>query len=82
MDHGLRIVVGMTGLFVFLYGWVGQQWALARHRVTNSNGPWFDWRPRLAKREWFNSDYGYRMYRWAGRSTLLGGLIMLVSWWL
>jgi len=79
MDHGLRTIIIMTGLFVFLYGWVGQLWALARHRAPDSNGPWFDWRFRTAKREWFASDYGYRLYRWAGRSTLIGGLIMLAA---
>jgi hypothetical protein len=82
MNNGLRIIIGITGLFVFLYGWIGQQRALARHRAPDSVGPWLDWRPRIAKREWFASEYGYRLYRWAGWSTLLGGLIMLAAGWL
>jgi hypothetical protein len=80
MDNGLRMIVSNSGLFVLLCGWLGQQWALARHRASDSAGPWLDWRPRIAKRNWFASEYGYRLYRWAGRSTLLGGLIMLTAW--
>jgi hypothetical protein len=80
MNNELRTIISTAGLFIFLYGWVGQQLALARHRTPDSAGPWLDWRFRSAKRDWFASEYGYRLYRWAGRSTLLGGLIMLAAW--
>ena len=78
----LRIIISLAGLFVFLCGWLGQLWSLARHRAPQSAGPWFDWRPRIAKREWFASDYGYRMYRWSGWNTLAGGIIMIAAQWL
>jgi len=79
MDNEVRSIMTMAGMFVFLYGWIGQLRALFRHRAPNSNGPWFDWRPRLAKRDWFATEYGHRMYRWAGWNTLIGGTIMLVA---
>jgi hypothetical protein len=79
MDKELRTIMTMTGVLVFLYGWVSQMWALAHHRAANSTGPWFDWRPRIARRNWFASDYGYRMYRWAGWNTLIGGLMLLAA---
>jgi len=80
MSTAFRMIIAFAGLFLFVYGWVAQQWALTRYRAAISPGPWFYWRLRIAKRDWFASDDGYRMYQWAGWSTLIGGAIMLASW--
>lgn len=82
MNDVIRTIVAIAGTITFLHGLVLQRWALARHRATDSDGPWLSWRPSnwRAKRDWFSSDYGYRLYRWAQWHTLVGGLIMLVVW--
>jgi len=82
MNDALRLVCSLTGLFVFLFGWITQLRTLSRHRAPDSDGPWFSWRFQTAKRSWFATDYGYRQYRWASWNTLIGGLIMMIAWFL
>jgi hypothetical protein len=82
MDERLRLILIVAGTIVCVYGAVMQNYALLRHRATDSVGPWMGWNPRnwRERREWFASDYGYRMYRWYGWCTLMGGMISTVGW--
>ena len=84
MDEKLRAIITFAGLFTLLYGLVLQRWALAHHRAADSTGPWLGLPPRQwkAKREWFASEYGFRLYRNAAWHIVVGALIMLAARWL
>ena len=82
MDERLRSIVIMAGMIVCAHGVVMQRYALWRHRAAHSDGPWMSWNPKRwrERREWFASDYGYRLYRWYGWSTLIGGVMATIGW--
>lgn len=82
MDEKVRSILIIAGMLTCLHGLVMQRYALARYRAPDSDGPWMSWNPKnwRERRDWFANDYGYRLYRWAGWHTLLGGLAMWAAW--
>ncbi|HET6349275.1 MAG TPA: hypothetical protein VFH88_09360 [Candidatus Krumholzibacteria bacterium] len=84
MDEKVRSIMLVGSSLTFLYGLVLQKYALWRHRAPDCDGPWMSFDPRnwRERREWFSSEYGYRLYRWAGWHTLLGSLAMTALWFM
>jgi len=82
MDERVKLIMLFAATAMFAHGVIVQRYALARYRASDEIGPWLGWNPKnwREQRAWFSSEYGYRLYRWAGWHTLLGGLLMAGCW--
>ena len=76
--HSLLI---LCGLLVTLYGIAVYVHARRRFRSAVAPGLWPAIRPGLwrTRREWFSSEYGYRLSRRGALMISLGGLIGLIG---